>query len=247
MARARNIKPGFFKNDLLSECEPLARILFAGLWTIADREGRLENRPKVIRAECLPHDECDVEFLIAQLDSKGFISRYEVNGRKYMQIINFGAHQNPHIKEPPSTIPPPVTVRCKNRARTRQTPVAHGSSRADSLNPITDSITSSMPSGAAPLPAEFLESPDFVTALKTFETMRREIKKPIRQLSVGTMCKKFIAWGLAGSIESLENSVANQWQGIFEPKRRASSQQPVQRDLASELIERLNAEDASNG
>jgi hypothetical protein len=55
VARSRNIKPGFFLNDELAECEPLARILFAGLWCIADREGRLEDRPKRIKAEVLPY------------------------------------------------------------------------------------------------------------------------------------------------------------------------------------------------
>ena len=28
--RSRNLKPGFFKNELLAECDPLARILFEG-------------------------------------------------------------------------------------------------------------------------------------------------------------------------------------------------------------------------
>ena len=50
MARARNIKPGFFANENLAECDPLARLLFAGLWCLADREGRLEDRPKRIAA-----------------------------------------------------------------------------------------------------------------------------------------------------------------------------------------------------
>ena len=51
MPRARNVKPGFFKNELLAECEPLARILFEGLWCEADREGRLEDRPRRLKAE----------------------------------------------------------------------------------------------------------------------------------------------------------------------------------------------------
>jgi len=48
MARSRNIKPGFFRNEMLAECSPLARLLFAGLWCLADRFGRLEDRPKRI-------------------------------------------------------------------------------------------------------------------------------------------------------------------------------------------------------
>ena len=63
MARMRTIKPGFFTNDVLAEVEPLGRILFAGLWTVADRAGRLEERPKKLKAELLPYDDCDVESL----------------------------------------------------------------------------------------------------------------------------------------------------------------------------------------
>lgn len=105
MARARNIKHGFFTNDKLAECSPLARILFAGLWTIADREGRLEDRPRRIKAELLPYDDCSGDELLSQLANAGFIQRYTVGGSAYIQIINFLKHQNPHVKEAPSTIP----------------------------------------------------------------------------------------------------------------------------------------------
>ena len=108
MARARNIKPGFFKNDLLAECHPLARILFAGLWCEADREGRLEDRPKRIKADCLPYDECDIENLLNELHSRGFILRYVVGTNSYIAVAEFTKHQMPHHKEVPSVIPPPA-------------------------------------------------------------------------------------------------------------------------------------------
>jgi len=106
VARARNIKPGFFLNDLLAEIEPLGRLLFAGLWTIADREGRLEDRPKKIKAAVLPYDDCDVDHLLNELSKRDFIIRYEVNGEKYIQIVKWEKHQNPHYKEVKSEIPP---------------------------------------------------------------------------------------------------------------------------------------------
>ena len=43
------------------ECSMSARLLFVGLWTIADRNGRLEDRPKRIRAELFPYDEIDAD------------------------------------------------------------------------------------------------------------------------------------------------------------------------------------------
>lgn len=107
MARARNIKPGFFTNDLLAEASPLARILFAGLWCFADREGRMFDRPKKIKAEVLPYDDCNADELLESLAKLGFILRYEVAGTRYIQVVNFDKHQNPHVKEQASEIPAP--------------------------------------------------------------------------------------------------------------------------------------------
>lgn len=142
MARARNIKPGFFLNDELAECDPLARLLFAGLWCIADREGRLEDRPKKIKAEVLPYDDYDVDKFLNDLQSHGFIKRYEINGERYIQIINFKKHQNPHVKEAPSIIPPPEDEPApeKHYTCTVQEPEKHTENPADSLVPRTDSL-----------------------------------------------------------------------------------------------------------
>jgi hypothetical protein len=118
MARSRNIKPGFFTNDLLGEMDPLARLLFAGLWTICDRDGRVEDRPKKIKAEVLPYDNCDPENLLQQLADKGFILRYKADGVSAIQVLAWEKHQSPHIKESPSTIPAPDM----HGASTRQAP-----------------------------------------------------------------------------------------------------------------------------
>ena len=107
MARARNIKPALFVNDELAEVEPLGRLLFIGLWTIADREGRLKDRPKKIKAQTLPFDDCDIDDLLNQLEKHNFIYRYEAGGCSLIQILNFTRHQNPHMKEPDSELPPP--------------------------------------------------------------------------------------------------------------------------------------------
>ena len=103
--RARNLKPGFFKNEHLAECSAFARLLFAGLWCVADREGRLEDRPKRLKAELLPYDDCNVDALLNELAERDFIIRYEVCGNRTIQVVNFVVHQNPHYKESPSVIP----------------------------------------------------------------------------------------------------------------------------------------------
>lgn len=140
MARSRNIKPSFFMNDDLAKVEPLGRILFAGLWCIADREGRLENRPRRIKVEVLPYDDCDVDRLLQELHDHGFILRYEAAGVQYIQVINFTKHQNPHKNEAPSVIPEPAPKH--SGASTVQAPDKHTTNPADSLNLIPDTLNS---------------------------------------------------------------------------------------------------------
>lgn len=106
MARARLVKPGLFTNDVLAALPIHARFLFIGLWTIADREGRLEDRPARIHAELYPYDKkLNVDALLGQLHESGFIARYESCGIQYIQVSAFKRHQSPHPKEPPSRIP----------------------------------------------------------------------------------------------------------------------------------------------
>jgi len=103
--RARNIKPGFFENEKLSELDPIARILFAGLWCYADREGRFEWRLKRIKALILPYDDVDITSTIHALTLSGFVIKYKKDDISYGYLPNFKKHQNPHCHEAQSKIP----------------------------------------------------------------------------------------------------------------------------------------------
>jgi len=105
MARARNIKPGLFKNELLVEQSLFVRLLFVGLWTLADREGRIEDRPKRIKLELFPYDSEDTDAALEILSESGFIKRYEADGKRVIQIVNFLKHQTPHGTEKDSDLP----------------------------------------------------------------------------------------------------------------------------------------------
>jgi hypothetical protein len=113
MARTRQLKPDFFADEDISALTPIARLLFMGLWLIADKAGRLEDRPLRIRAALFPYEpDTNVEAALASLSKEkvhglgAFIVRYAAaDGRKYIQISNFEKHQHCHPKELPSTIP----------------------------------------------------------------------------------------------------------------------------------------------
>ena len=99
------MKPDFFKDEDLGELPFETRLLFAGLWGIADKRGRLEDRPKRIKAEIFPYDEVDIEKNLDLLcqpkesSKQPFIKRYVIDGQKFIQIISWEKHQKPHHTE----------------------------------------------------------------------------------------------------------------------------------------------------
>ena len=155
MARSRNIKPGFFSNPELAECGPWARLCFVGLWTLADREGRLEDRPKKIKGELFRFDTVDVEPLLVELQAHGFLQRYANDDGQFVQILAFKKHQTPHYSEKPSAIMPPDFPE-----HSRSTPSAHlvrnplipDSLIPDSLIPEEDSGSALLADPPAPSP-----------------------------------------------------------------------------------------------
>lgn len=106
--RARSIKPSICDNEILGTADPLYTLLFERLWMMADRAGRLEDRPLRIKAQAFPYrDGLDVEPMLQWLHEQQFILRYQVDGQRYIQVVKFAEHQSPHIKEAPSKIPAP--------------------------------------------------------------------------------------------------------------------------------------------
>jgi hypothetical protein len=113
MARIRYLKPDFFKDEDIKELSFEARLFYQGLWVQADRDGRGEDRPERLKIEIMPYDEVDAEGIMQMLahhkknGKRPFIVRYEIDGEKYYQIINWQKHQKPHKTERNSDIPPP--------------------------------------------------------------------------------------------------------------------------------------------
>jgi hypothetical protein len=131
MARIRTIKPEFFTDEDIAALPPLCRLAFQGLWCQADREGRVEDRPKRLKTQVLPYDDADMEVILAALADRKFIVRYEVQGRRLIQVRTWVRHQMPGRDEPPSELPsadgvipvydraPNGTVRARIYARDR--------------------------------------------------------------------------------------------------------------------------------
>lgn len=107
MPRARNIKPAVMADDVLAELGPFTRLLhIVCLPMLADREGRLEDRPKKIRGEAFPYEKkLDIEKMLVELFDHGYIDRYSVGSRNIIQLLDFPTVQSPHGTEKDSLLP----------------------------------------------------------------------------------------------------------------------------------------------
>lgn len=200
MARARNIKPGLFDNEILGEADPILTVLFIGLWTMADRDGRLEDRPKRIRKTLFGYrDGVDVDSLINELVAMGFLNRYTAEGLAVLQVVNFAKHQNPHCKEAKSELPAPCNAASspdpepapdKPGASTVQVPDNPEPTGLipDSLNLIPDSgsLSGDSPNPVPPPPrgnehAELITLPQAANELGAKGVERKTVRQRLRQ------------------------------------------------------------------
>lgn len=157
--RARSLKPGICTNELLGTADPYYSLLFERLWMMADREGRLEDRPLRIKAEAFPYrDGLDVEPMLAWLAEHEFIVRYRVANARYIQVTKFAEHQRPHANERASIIPaaleddPPETINTTKAVRcTTNSSSKHNQGSADdALTPDSGLLTPHSLTGDVP-------------------------------------------------------------------------------------------------
>jgi len=115
--RIRTIKPEFFKHEELYDAEietglPL-RVAFAGLWCAADREGRFKWRPRALKSDILPFDDCDFSRVLHALTTRGLLVHYASGTREFGVIPSFPKHQVINNREKPSELPEPSEASIK--------------------------------------------------------------------------------------------------------------------------------------
>ena len=128
MARKRMIDPSIWQDEGMASLTPRRQLLYIGLFSNADDEGRMNGSPVALRL-ILPTlysgvDLCDVESdLAAVLTAMDKLIAYEVDGKRYLAFTNYQSWQT--INRPQkSKLPAPITD---------QSRINHGTIRDRSL------------------------------------------------------------------------------------------------------------------
>jgi len=109
MPSRRMIHPAFWQSYTMAQLTPGQRLLFIGLISNADDQGRLKGHPALIRSIVFPFDDISVEAIdadLAAIAATGSLILYQVDGQVYIQIVGWWDYQAPQWAYP-STIPAP--------------------------------------------------------------------------------------------------------------------------------------------
>jgi len=91
------IEPEIWRNEKTGSLPDTGRLLFIGIFSSADDDGRLKASPKFLKATIFPYDNDKTDEQIRKLRdlcaSLGLIRVYSKNGREYLDIPGWEEHQ----------------------------------------------------------------------------------------------------------------------------------------------------------
>ena len=112
MARIRTIKPSMWGDEKFARLSRDARLLYIGLVSMADDDGRFLASPSAVIGYIYPNDDVTasrVKRWMGELTSVGLIVAYECGGIRYGAHLNYRRHQR--ISHPQaSPLPAPQGV-----------------------------------------------------------------------------------------------------------------------------------------
>lgn len=111
MAKRRLINEGFFSSEGVGAWTMRQRLLVLGMIAIADDQGRMKGNPLWLRAQIFPYDAIPDDDFAADLatieSTNDTIMMYQVDGRAYIQLINWWDYQSLQWAKPSNHPPPP--------------------------------------------------------------------------------------------------------------------------------------------
>jgi len=121
MARIRSIKPEIWQSEGFNRLGLHARLLFIGLITQSDDDGRIRASSRGLASLLLPFDdysEALMERSLSQLAEEGMFLRYVHEGATYGVIPKFRLHQKiDHPTPSKLPVPPDILVRPRESSR----------------------------------------------------------------------------------------------------------------------------------
>lgn len=97
MARKRMIDPNIWQSEDFGKLSNLAKIVFIGLFSLADDEGRGRANPMYLKSNLFPYNEdmrsADIEKALSEISSNMSVDFYSCDGSSYYSLLSWYTFQ----------------------------------------------------------------------------------------------------------------------------------------------------------
>ena len=226
----RLIREGILTSDAVNSLSAKDEVFYRRLLSIVDDYGRYDARIAIVRAQLYPLQldqirESDVVRGLAACEKASLVRCYKVEGKPYLQVEKFGQQ----VRAKTSKWPDPITD--DNRCKQMHAP-AHsvGDEDEDEDGCVVEDgkrggapVRSDSPDPEIELIPPELDAQNFHDAWDRWHAYRREAKLKSWVASTRKIKLKQLAkLGSDHAITAIDHSIANGYQGIFEPGGKGS-------------------------
>lgn len=227
----RRLYGGFVTGQRINKLSLNAEAWFWRVLVSVDDFGNGRADPELCRAATAGNRRVtakQVSDWLREMQSVGLVQFYTVKGEPLLHVVGFESTQ-PAGKNGRRI----RRFACPDESEAIQDfPDAVSASDSDNTNdPYSDS--------------EQVDSPpfsggEFLATLSNFEQHRREIKKPLKPTGRKLLYGQLQEMGEVKAVAAMKTSMANGWQGIFEPN--SSSQRRSKTEITMDNVKRVVAE-----
>jgi hypothetical protein len=184
--------------------------------------------------------------LLTALHDHELITRYEVDGKNYIEILNFRSYQNIHLKETQSLIPAPNSIAIPRNSASATVAIPSPNSNSNSNSNTSSSnnntkersITTKAKTAKLreiKLPPE-AEAPEVMQALNLWLEYKKEKKQPYQPTGLQMLYKKLSEMGGPKFILAVENSIQSNYSGLFAPSEAGSNRKETPTEKSQRIL-----------
>lgn len=208
----RIIREGILQSAKINSLGLEAELFYRRLMSVVDDYGRFHAAPVLLRSNCYPRridqvSDKKVAGYLEECAAAGVLVVYEVEGEPFLELAKF----QQHVRAKHSKFPAPPA----DAAQMQRKCIANAHPNVV-VGVVVDEDVVAEPEE---IPA-VLNTPAFLAAWKEYHEYRQQSRlKKLIPKSRASQLKTLAEWGEASAIQSIQQTIANGYQGLFQPKK----------------------------
>jgi hypothetical protein len=244
----RIIREGWIDSERINQIDAAEERFYLRLCLKADDFGRYPAHPTLLKSTLFPlRDDVrntDIPRWIAACEKAGLVRCYEVASKRYIEIDNF--RQRTRSEESKYPAPPndglPSGACQTDDGHPRTEASSESKTETETKAPTGAVVPAIDPEPTIPIPSVILTEA-FKTKWAEYVEYRKKRRLAVLiPTSIKAQWAKLAEYGHDGAIESIDQTIRNQWQGLFPPKWDLPNSRPLAPPPPTRIIKPIPSE-----